>query len=199
MTFSLPHTFLDLPEEGPQTEQDRYLKKLRESGLQVEENFRALQTSPQLSQAIWQQAPQARAYNSANISVTTATWTALTFDSERYDLGAASEQHSTSTNTGRLTCRRAGLYSIGATVIFDVNTTGTRLARLRLNGSTLIAEPSAVASTAGLGTGLVFSTDYRLTVGDYVDVAVYQDSGGNLNVLASGNESPEFYWHWVSP
>jgi len=36
------------------------------------------------------------------------------------------------------------------------------------------------------------SSIYKLAITDYVEVRVYQNSGGNLNINASGNRSPEF-------
>ena len=35
-------------------------------------------------------------------------------------------------------------------------------------------------------------TLYELAVNDYVELVVYQSSGGALNVVSSGNHSPEF-------
>lgn len=145
-----------------------------------------------------QKSPQARVYNNAAISVADATPTALTFNTERYDFGPA-EQHSTSTNTGRLTCVRSGLYAAGVVLNFGANATGSRVVAIRLNGSTPIAEDGKPALAGGYGTAFAISTDYRLSTGDYLDVTVFQNSGGALNVLAEGNKSPEFYWHWVSP
>lgn len=48
--------------------------------------------------------------------------------------------------------------------------------------------PSAAAVTAQNP-----GTDYRLTAGDYVEVIVFQSSGGALNVEAATNYSPEFW------
>lgn len=145
------------------------------------------------------QVPQARVYNNAALTIGTGSATALTFNSERYDTGTSSEQHSTSSNTGRLTCRVDGLYEIGVSLNWDASGTGGRVVAIRLDGSTTIAEDGKPALAGGLGTAFSFSTQYRLTAGQYVDVVVLQDSGGNLNVLSEGSKSPEFYWHWVSP
>jgi len=200
MTWRFPNQDLDLPEEDQRLDHDELLKRFVTVSRQVEENFKAAQASPQFTAgAVWQAVPQARVYNSASISIANGTTTALTFDSERWDTGATSEQHSTSSNTGRLTCQRAGLYQVGVALNFDASGTGSRVVALRLNGATTIAEDGKPALAGGYGTAFAVVTDYRLAVGDYMDVVVLQNSGGSLNVLAEGNKSPEFYWHWVSP
>lgn len=133
--------------------------------------------------------PQARAFNSANISIPNNAVTALTFDSERHDTGAL---HSTSSNTGRLTAPSAGLYAIGACVRWNPTGGGTRQLYLRLNGATFIAEQVG-DFTSGAAVMQTIETQYRLAATDYVEVVVLQQSGGALNVLAFGNTSPEFW------
>lgn len=139
--------------------------------------------------------PQARVYNSANISIPsgTASYTALTFNSERYDQGTATEQHSTSSNTSRLTCREAGLHGIGGHIRYASNVTGIRDLAIRLNGTTLIAVDRRGAAATG-GTYISIATEYRLAVGDYVELVTLQNSGANLNVEVEGNDSPEFWF-----
>lgn len=139
-------------------------------------------------------APHARVYNSANLSITTATLTALTFNSERYDTGAC---HSTVSNTGRLTVPAGGggVYDIKANIRFAANATGTRKALLRLNGATYIAGNEGPGN-ASIDNDVTVATDYLLAAADYVEVIVWQNSGGALNVLATGNLSPEFMWEW---
>jgi hypothetical protein len=134
----------------------------------------------------------ARVYNSAAISVNNATATALTFNSERYDTDSI---HSTSANTSRLTCTRAGKYVIVGHVAFASNATGLRTVSIRLNGSaTIIAAQNAVP-ISGDETIFSIATIYDLAVGDYVELYAYQSSGGALNVTAPGPYSPEFAMH----
>lgn len=142
-------------------------------------------------------APAVRVYNSANISISNNTVTALTFDTERYDVGSG--MHSTSVNTGRLTVPTGcgGKYHIGASLVFAANATGRRYAAIRLNGTTLIAIQIEPTNSGTYATGIQVSCDYALAAADYVEVEVYQDSGGALNVTFAGNYSPEFWAHWV--
>lgn len=141
------------------------------------------------------QIPHARVYNSAAITLTTGVTKILTFDNERWD---TSGLHSTTANTSRLTAPIAGLYDIGAGVEFAVNAAGFREAYLLLNGLTPI-EVDTRGPTPGQVTNITISgVKYRLAAGDYVEVAALQTSGGNLNVTAAGNYSPEFWMTYLS-
>jgi hypothetical protein len=139
-------------------------------------------------------APTACAYNSANFSVANNTLTAVTLNSERWDIGAC---HSTVTNTSRLTVPAGGggLYEIGACLQYAANATGIRSTSLRLNGTTTIWAVSDNNLSANAITHTLHRI-YRLAASDYVEVCAYQTSGGNLNVEAASNYSPELYFRW---
>jgi hypothetical protein len=123
--------------------------------------------------------PKCRVYNSVAISIPNAVETALTFNSEVHDTDT---MHSTSVNTGRVTITTSGTFEIGFHVGFAAGGGGTtRYAYVRRNGG---AGALAYHRTSG-STGIaVFgqTTAYPLTAGDYLEVVVYQDSGGALNV-----------------
>lgn len=150
----------------------------------IEDRLKRLQQSavPNLS---------ARVYNSAAISVSHNTLTALTFDTERFDTGGL---HSTSVNTSRLTAPIAGIYLIGGGVRLVANSGGnTRASMIRLNGTTDIGSFNDNSHNATYAADMCPVTLYRLDVGDYVELTVYQDSGVALNASASPNLSPEFW------
>lgn len=131
----------------------------------------------------------ARAYNSANISVANGTVTSLNLNSERFD---SDDFHSTSSNTSRLTIPSGlgGFYTISASIAWATNSTGERMLGILHNGTTYIARAQqATGSTNDLRQNV--STIYNLTAGDYVEISVWQNSGGALNVLSVGNDSPE--------
>lgn len=140
--------------------------------------------------------PHCRVYNNADLTIPTGVATALTFNSERWDKGTLTEQHSITSNTSRLTCQVPGLYSIGANVRFQHSGTGMRAVALRVN-NVAIAD---VADDAGTITQheINVNADYRLAVGDYAEVVVYHTAGGDLKVEVGANWSPEFWWHGVS-
>lgn len=138
--------------------------------------------------------PQARVYNSGAISIPNITLTALTFDSERYDSGSL---HSTSANTSRLTAPVTGLYNIGGNVEFASNATGYRILLIRFGGSSRLAQQMTMALTGDV-TCLNVTAQYRMLVGEYVELCVYQSSGGALNVSTQTAWSPEFWMHRVA-
>lgn len=148
----------------------------------------------QSSDGLWipQKFVGARVLNSANITLTTGVLKLLTFDSERYDNDTI---HSTSTNTGRLTTQTEGYYTIVGNARWAANATGQRFLDIKLNGTTFIGIQSLDTTTGGFPAVTVTTTIYFLSVGDYVELHAFQNSGGNLDVVNFGNYSPEFMMH----
>jgi hypothetical protein len=137
--------------------------------------------------------PSCRVTNSANISITDNTLTALTFDTERWDTDG---MHTLTGSTGRITVATGGKYLIGAHISWADNATGRRQLALRKNGSTVTAATEqAIVATS---TFQSIATLDLLGPGDYYEVRVFQNSGGPLNVSALTALSPEFWMQWVS-
>lgn len=132
-----------------------------------------------------------RVYDSAATTLTTATSTALTFDLERYD---TDDMHDTTTNPSRITCTRAGKHAFWAHVRFASNATGFREVAIRVNGSIYIAIQDMPA-ISGVPIIVSCAGQFDMAVGDYAEVVVYQNSGGNLNVEIVGAYSAEFAAH----
>lgn len=137
-----------------------------------------------------------RVYNSAVQSVGTSSITAITFDSERED---TQNIHSTVTNTGRLTIPAAwdGMWLFGGQILWAGNATGVRAIWLRINGGTDLVGAVFPNSAAAQNDGGEVTTFNRFVAGDYVEVTVWQNSGGNLNTFASPGKSPEFWATWM--
>jgi hypothetical protein len=131
----------------------------------------------------------ARVYNSAAIATVTSVWKLLTFDTERYDTDGI---HEGVTNPSRLTCKTAGKYFFGCCVSFQSNATGYRIATINHNGTPSIVQNRSPA-VSGDSTILSCNAVYDLAVNDYLEVFVYQNRGGALNVESIGNVSPEFW------
>lgn len=147
------------------------------------------------------QMPQVRAKRTSDSSsVSDSSWTAIQFNGEDFDLGTGTEQHSTSSNTTRLTCRVGGLYVIMANLAWDSNGTGVRGARVVMNGSTVLGAIEMAACTPNF-TQCPAAAINRLSIGDYVEVEGWQSSGGGLVVKANGSSgaSTILSWHFVSP
>lgn len=135
----------------------------------------------------------ARVYRTTNQSISNTTVAAIAFDAERYDTDS---YHSTVSNTSRITIPTTGYYRVGATVAWTSSSSGMRLIALELNATTDIAQDARTSVNPGAGsfqTRHTVSCDYYFTAGDYIELVVYQDSGGATNVLASGNYSPEMW------
>ena len=86
---------------------------------------------------------------------------------------------------------RRRVLDLAADLSFAPNGTGIRFAQIRLNGTTTIAA-ELVPAASGDPTVLAVSAVYALSAGDYVELLADQKSGGALNVLSTGNYSPEF-------
>lgn len=141
----------------------------------------------------WYDEPAMRAYHNANQSIANTSLTALALNSERWDTDTI---HDNVTNNTRGTCKTAGKYAGCANVRFDINGTGIRQVIVRLNGATDIAS-AVVLPPAASFCDIAVPFEYDLAVNDYLEVVVYQSSGGALNVVAQGNISPEFAMHRV--
>lgn len=137
----------------------------------------------------------ARVYNSANVSITNDSFTALSFDTERFDTDTI---HSTVTNTNRLTATTAGKYIIVANVEVSAHATGQRFLRIRLNGTTVLCDSGSDAnSQSGQTWRRTASAIYEMAATDYVEMLIYQNSGGTLSATSVGNLSPEFMMHRI--
>lgn len=132
-----------------------------------------------------------RVYNSAAISLTNSTETALTFDTEDYDTNT---MHSTVSNSNRITFQTAGKYLVGAQFRWASNATGIRWGRIILNAATVLVYDNP-ATNLGDQTSFLATTIYNFAVNDYIEIYAFQTSGGNLNVTKDSSASPVFWAH----
>jgi hypothetical protein len=89
------------------------------------------------------------------------------------------------TNPTRLTIKTAGLYEISGHITFAASTSGTtRVARIMLNGTTLLAENGMIGATlAAVAVQVNVSTVVQLAVGDYIELYVFTTHAtGNLAI-----------------
>ena len=132
----------------------------------------------------------ARVYHDANQNGFGSVLTAIAFNSERWDTDG---YHDTVSNNSRLTipAGRAGKYLISGTIRFATNSTGYRVLAINLNGTTQLAVWTITAINGDV-SALTISTIYNLAETDYVELQAYENTGANINILASANASPEF-------
>jgi hypothetical protein len=141
----------------------------------------------------WQR-PVARVRNSASqlIASSTSVYTAVTFDTEVFDIGSFWDIG----NPTRLTAPLDGIYLFGGGVVWAANATGIRELGYRLNGTTILnTYDQSTDAVSGATNTPWMSSEYqwRLGVGDYVELVVRQESGGNLNITADGQNASVFW------
>lgn len=100
-------------------------------------------------------------------------------------------------NTG-IVCRLSGRYLISANIRFAVNGTGIRYVRFRINGTTTIAYEQRTTNASD-EVDIAIQRVYDLALYDYVEIPVYQNRGGTLDVVSSGNWTPEFTMTYLGP
>lgn len=140
-----------------------------------------------------------RAQHSANQSINNDTWTTVAFDGEEWDTNA---YHDLVTNNSRITIPpgKAGKYLIGFTGYFADNATGVRGCKLvwtgapnPIAGGLFAANPTVTAAFGYIHCATVFN----FAAGEYIEVQVYQNSGGALNLGAGTNITPKFFCHFL--
>lgn len=143
--------------------------------------------------------PMAVLRQAAAQSIPNITWTGVLLDTEDLDRDAG---HSTSSNTSRYVGKTPGWYLAPYTMCYAANATGSRWARIRTNGTDAVAttpgrdsRPSAGAvDTSMSGVGFVYLNGTT----DYVELVVFQSSGGALNAYVASDASPRLAMLWVS-
>ncbi len=134
-----------------------------------------------------------RVTKSANQTLANNTLTAVTWDEEGFDTDTL---HDNVTNNSRLTATVAGKYLVGATLVYLENTTGGRGVHVRKNGTTYYGgnEPQTPAAGGSFHDGFSHTTLVDLAAGDYVEIIGHQQSGGNLDILASATNPGSQAW-----
>lgn len=138
--------------------------------------------------AVSQSRDGVRAFNNANVSISNSAWVTVPLDSEIFDDNA---MHSTSTDTGRLTATIEGRYLIVAQVRWATNSTGFRGLRI-VRGAGLSEIGKVQDDAAAVATIQSTTTIFNLAADDFVQMQVFQTSGGSLNVEVLVDHSPEF-------
>lgn len=138
--------------------------------------------------------PSARLRHSVTQSLTTSTSTALLLDTEDTDTDGG---HSTVTNTSRYTCQTAGTWLAMASVPWTGNATGKRETYFRVNNTTdyhsVAIDCNRNVTHATATSGLI-----PLSVGDYVEIWGYQDTGAGLGTNQSFHRGVQFSLIWES-
>lgn len=145
-------------------------------------------------------APMCRVYQSATLSGH-ATGAAITFDSERFDLGS---MHSTVSNTSRITipASSGGKYLVGVnarfTSLYDASGSAELMLGLRVNGTTYIAAENQIQEAGATRTiRLGCTTLWQFAAADYVEALVDYTNMTTVDVIAASSYGPEMWALWV--
>jgi len=129
----------------------------------------------------------ARVERTSDLAIADATWTAVTWNTERVDTDGI---WAAGTPT-RFTPQTAGYYTVEGSINFLSNAAGFRSVAVRLNGTTVVRMQQSAAIN-GADTALAVTAGMHLFNGttDYAEIMVYQNSGGalNLNYVAANWE-----------
>jgi hypothetical protein len=89
----------------------------------------------------------------------------------------------------QFTIHSTGYYDVGFQIMWAANATGQRSATMRINGApTNFAYDIRNCVTGGFVTSNMGSMKRYLSSGDYIEVEVWQNSGGSLNIQNNGNQ-----------
>ena len=127
-------------------------------------------------------------------AVANVSWTSVLLDAEDVDSAGS---HSTVTNTNRFTVATPGYYQVNASASFAANATGIRGIRLLISNTTIV-QGNVVLLTGTSTFNISLSKLVILGAGAWVDMQVFQSSGGALNTQYTANDSGcSMDAHWV--
>lgn len=95
--------------------------------------------------------------------------------------------HSSVTNNSRYTVQVAGTYRVSGAVQFPTNGTGIRGVEIFKNGTSQNGVNQLSPSNSSTFTSVpVPASNIACVVGDYIEIAAYQNSGGALTTQGNG-------------
>lgn len=128
-------------------------------------------------------------------TISTGTFTAINFDTEDLD---SADGHDAGLPS-RYTAVYPGYYEVGGGVTFAANATGRRLARMHVNSALVSGSVSGLPGNASILGFALRAKKVFLNIGDYLEIFMFQDSGGNLATFITNTEyQPTVSIRWVS-
>jgi hypothetical protein len=122
----------------------------------------------------------AKAHNVGFQTIPTSVETVITLGAETFDTDGF---HSTSSNTSRMTIPAGlgGKYLVTVGGLFQPHASGRRYFQIKVNGVAARGTQYEFVPAAGAYPGGLQSAVLDLVAGDYVELSVFQSSGGNLD------------------
>lgn len=117
------------------------------------------------------------------------TSTPISWDTELRDNDGQADYSGAPTKL--FTCTRAGAYTIDASVAWDSSATGQRIVSIFVKNASNMTIMDANTTIIPGATGGIYqslSRTFVLAATDYVQIVVYQTSGGNLAINPGGAE-----------
>lgn len=131
----------------------------------------------------------ARVSISANKSIPSGILTKVAFDVEDYDDGGYVDLASSTT---KITIPITGLYRLSFFSTFASNATGRRVARIQNDAGAVVYARCDMPAVPGGLTTPNGGTDVTLTAGTEINLVVFQDSGGALDLPSNSLERTVF-------
>jgi hypothetical protein len=148
--------------------------------------------------------PRCRVRSVAAQSIATASYTALQFATEDYDNEATASylsgtgMHDPAVNNTRITIQTAGTYLLTGQCGWAGNTTGRRGMRWDVNGVVLAGAQSIWAPSTTQGIAIPAPVlMVPLSVGDFVELKAFQESGGALATVATSESQSRADVRWI--
>lgn len=137
---------------------------------------------------------------STDQTITNNVGAPISFDTVRWD---SFSMTNLGVNPTRITIKQAGVYSIGGCVFWDTAASSTyRTLVMVVNGDPVNNEygESLIASSAGNSAAQNVCMVWKFALNDFIELYVYQGSGGNLAVKGSlkTHEGSEFFCQYLA-
>jgi hypothetical protein len=139
--------------------------------------------------------PRAHVYRATDQAILTATFTPISFSTERKDNNAMWAIG----DPTKLIAKTAGYFDFDANVVWQSGTgSGYRQLAIRVNGTTTIAS-TLYAENGGTWSPMQnLGQKWQMAVNDYAELMVQHEEGANQNVVALTAYSPDFSMVMVS-
>ena len=158
------------------------------------DNSTLVADSSQSTGLAWQIQPAVVLRNTTDTDPTTSTWTTLSWDTENVDTDGS---HSTSSNTDRITVPSggAGLWRIGANIIFNTNgltgESGHYGVRIMHQGATVVGRVFDEAEMNGNDLAMYIEMPTSPAVAEYYTVQIYTTRDIDIDT------DSRFWGYWV--
>lgn len=145
--------------------------------------------------------PAVRVQTATPTNIPNNTSTKLSFANEAFD---TADMHSPTTNPGRLTAPVSGVYMITGAAIWDNSNVGYRQIQFFIDGAVSRYSTEVIPAAADTNNNSYVyqttSTPVALNAGQYVEMEVFQNSGGPLGLFGANDPSDtNFSLTWIGP